>query len=127
MSSSTEKNTTQEWFDAEAQAMGKELGVTRDEFLKEYTRDTLVGRSLKEVEVDGYGFDCVFLTRDDSGKTGCSVYGSRPEQCRTWPFWKSNLRGKRSWNGASRGCPEMDAGELHTPTHIRITRERVEI
>ena len=164
MSSSTEKNTTQEWFDkpdptgktdtgeiglrftctqcgncctgpsgfvlftdAEAQAMGKELGVTRDEFLKEYTRDTLVGRSLKEVEVDGYGFDCVFLTRDDSGKTGCSVYGSRPEQCRTWPFWKSNLRGKRSWNGESRGCPGMDTGELHTPTHIRITRERVEI
>lgn len=113
--------------DVEAQAMGKDLGITRDEFLEKYTRDTLVGRSLNEVEVDGFGFDCVFLTRDASGKTGCSVYGSRPEQCRTWPFWKSNLVGKRAWSGESKDCPGMDAGKLHSPKHIRITRDRVEI
>jgi len=113
--------------DVEASAIAADLKITKEAFYEGYTRDTLVGRSLKEIEVDGFGFDCVFLTRDKSGKTGCSVYGSRPEQCRTWPFWKSNLVGKRAWKEESRGCPGMNAGKLHAPEHIRITRERVEI
>jgi len=113
--------------DVEAGAMATSLGITKDEFFARYTRDTIVGRSLNEVPVEGYGFDCVFLTRDETGKTGCSVYTSRPEQCRTWPFWRSNLTGKQAWNEASEGCPGMDAGELHDPGYIRITRDRVEI
>lgn len=113
--------------DEEAAAMAKDVGVSKDQFYEKYTRDTLVGRSLNETQTD-FGYDCVFLTRDDkTGKTGCSVYGSRPEQCRTWPFWDSNLRTKRDWARASKGCPGMDSGELHPPNHIRITRDRVEI
>lgn len=114
--------------DIEASAMAADLKITKEEFYEQHTRDTLVGRSLDEIEVDGFGYDCVFLTRDEkTGKTGCSVYQSRPEQCRTWPFWKSNLVGKRAWKEESRGCPGMNQGELHTPEHIRITRDRVEI
>jgi len=112
---------------AEAEAMAEDVGISKDAFIEQYTRDTIVGRSLKEIEVDEHGFDCVFLTRDDAGKTGCSIYRTRPEQCRTWPFWKSNLIGKRAWREASEDCPGMDAGELHPPKHIRITRDRVEI
>lgn len=113
--------------DVEAEAMSKDLKITKEEFYANHTRDTLVGRSLGEIEVEGYGYDCVFLTRDESGKTGCSVYGSRPEQCRTWPFWKSNLVGKRAWKEEAQGCPGMNVGELHTPNFIRITRDKVEI
>ena len=113
--------------DDEALAMSKDLGIGLGDFLKRYTRPTIVGRSLMEVYAEGFGFDCVFLTRDASGKTGCRVYGSRPEQCRTWPFWRSNLVGKRAWSSESKGCPGMDTGELHSPEHIRITRDRVEI
>jgi len=114
--------------DDEARAMSKDLKIGLDEFMETYTRSTLVGQSLDEVEVDGYGFDCVFLTRDErTGKTGCSVYKSRPEQCRTWPFWRSNLTGKRAWKEASVGCPGMDTGDLHDPAYIRLTRDRVEI
>ncbi len=113
--------------DDEAQAIADELKITKDAFYADFTRETPIGRSLNETEIEGYGFDCVFLTRDEAGKTGCSVYGSRPEQCRTWPFWRSNLTGKRAWNRETRGCPGMNVGELHTPTHIRITRDRVEI
>lgn len=113
--------------DDEAGAMAKDLGIGKDEFIAQHTRETIVGRSLNEIEVDGFGYDCVFLTRDEHGKTGCSVYGSRPEQCRTWPFWRSNLIGKRAWRQASEECPGMDAGELHDPQYIRITRDRVEI
>ncbi len=113
--------------DNEAKAMAKDLGITKADFNAQYARDTIVGRSLKEVVVEGFGYDCVFLTRDADGKTGCRVYGSRPEQCRTWPFWKSNLVSKRAWKEESHGCPGMNAGELHTPEHIRLTRDRVEI
>lgn len=113
--------------DAEAQSIAKEIKVSKDEFYEQYTRDTLAGRSLNEVEGE-YGYDCVFLSRDaQTGKTGCSVYQSRPQQCRTWPFWKSNLTGKRSWKRASSGCPGMDTGTLHDPAYIRLTRDRVEI
>jgi len=113
--------------DQEAGAMAREIGISKPEFYETYTRDTIVGRSLNETK-SSFGYDCVFLTRDDkTGKTGCSVYRSRPEQCRTWPFWDSNLRGKRDWARASKGCPGMDTGELHTPKHIQLTRDRVEI
>jgi uncharacterized protein len=114
--------------DDEAGAMAEDLGITKEKFFKQYTRDTIVGRSLNENEVDGFGYDCVFLTREEkTGKTGCSIYKSRPEQCRTWPFWKSNLTGKRAWKGASSGCPGMDTGSLHKPGYIRVTRDRVDI
>lgn len=113
--------------DKEAGAMAKEVGVSKARFYERYTRDTIVGRSLNENKT-GFGYDCVFLTRDaKTGKTGCSVYASRPEQCRTWPFWDSNLRTKRDWARASKGCPGMDTGELHSVKHIQLTRDRVEI
>lgn len=113
--------------DIEAGAMAKSLAISKAEFYELHTRDTIVGRSLNENKT-GYGYDCVFLTRDEkTGKTGCSVYKTRPEQCRTWPFWDSNLRRKRDWAQAARGCPGMNSGELHPPKHIRITRDRVEI
>jgi Fe-S-cluster containining protein len=113
--------------DTEARAMAKTLGISKQAFLDEYTHETILGQSLNENHTE-HGYDCIFLTRDEkTGKTGCSVYTARPEQCRTWPFWDSNLGSKRAWASASRGCPGMDKGTLHTPEHIRITRERVEI
>ena len=36
--------------------------------------------------------DCVFF---DSERRSCKVYALRPRQCRTWPFWESNLRHPR--------------------------------
>lgn len=113
--------------DKEARAMAESLGITKRAFHEKYTRDTVAGRSLTENKT-GYGYDCVFLTRDEkTGMTGCSVYESRPEQCRTWPFWGSNLRTKRDWTRAAKGCPGMDSGQLHPSRHIRLTRDRVEI
>lgn len=110
----------------EAQAMAKDLKIPTEKFYEQYTRDTLVGRSLTEVQTS-FGYDCVFLDRDENGKALCNVYKSRPEQCRTWPFWGSNLTSKRAWASASKDCPGMDTGTLHTTEHIRITRDRIEI
>jgi len=112
--------------DDEAAAMAGTLGIGSDEFLERFTRDTPAGRSLTE-RFGPRGYDCVFLRRDTEGKALCAVYESRPAQCRSWPFWRSNLRSRRVWDDAARGCPGMDSGELHAPATIRITRERVEI
>lgn len=110
----------------EARAMAREIGVTLGSFMETYTRDTIIGRSLKETHTE-FGYDCVFLDRDDRGKALCRVYGSRPAQCRTWPFWKSNLRSRRDWMQAAGGCPGMNTGPLRDPGFIRVTRDRVEI
>ena len=113
--------------DKEAGSMAKTLGISKQEFLDEYSHDTILGRSLNENLTD-FGYDCIFLTRDaKTGKAGCSIYEARPEQCRTWPFWDSNLTSKRAWASASRKCPGMDTGTRYPPQHIRITRDRVEI
>lgn len=112
--------------DTEAKAMAKDLGITSDEFYEHYTRDTIVGRSLKENKTS-YGYDCVFLDRDDRGKALCTIYTTRPEQCRTWPFWKSNLESQDDWVEAAQDCPGMNTGTLYSTKHIRITRDRVEI
>ena len=47
--------------------------------------------------------ECVFL----SGKT-CSVYEARPTQCRTFPWWVSNLHDRESWQGAAQSCEGID-------------------
>jgi len=112
--------------DDEAHAMARTLGIEPEAFYERYTRDTPVGRSLTERH-GPRGYDCVFLRRDDQGKALCAVYTARPEQCRTWPFWRSNLSSRRAWDGASKGCPGMDTGALHTPGMIRVTRDRKDI
>jgi len=112
--------------DNEAKAMAKDLGMSVAAFMKQHTRRTIVGQSLKET-VTEHGYDCVFLDRDDHGKALCTVYKSRPQQCMTWPFWRSNLESLEAWEEEAEGCPGMNTGPLHTTKHIRLTRDRVDI
>lgn len=63
--------------------------------------------------------DCEFLLRDPDGLTRCSIHPVRPVQCRTWPFWKSNLRSPRNWEAAGKGCPGIDTGDHHPLPVIR--------
>jgi len=106
---------------AEANAMAKDLGLGLDLFMERYTTDAPFGRSLKETQTK-HGFDCVFLDRKTRpGKALCSVYKSRPTQCRTWPFWGDNVRSAAAWNRAARDCPGMNQGPLTPPEVIRLT------
>ena len=112
----------------EGRAIARRLGVTEDEFVEQYTRDTPEGRSIKDIRRAGTKvWDCVFLDRDERGRAGCSIYEDRPAQCRTWPFWRSNLSSARAWKSAGANCPGMDKGELHAPGVVRLTRDRVDI
>ena len=59
------------WFDeAEGEAMAKHLGLTLDEFHEKHCQKKQGRWSLDEVSTR-HGFDCVFLVRDGSGKSGC--------------------------------------------------------
>jgi Fe-S-cluster containining protein len=113
--------------DAEAHALASRLNLSLPDFLARFTRDTIKGRSLTEKESHA-GLDCVFLDRDKvPGKAVCGVYEDRPAQCRTWPFWKSNLTSRAAWDRAKRTCPGMDQGRTYPPQQIRILRDAVDI
>ena len=90
--------------DDEIAALAAYRGETVPEVLGRYTRPAGRGRSLRE---KGNG-DCVFYDR----KAGCTVYPVRPRQCRTWPFWESNVRTPEDWRRTCAVCPGSGQGEL---------------
>lgn len=79
-------------------------GEPVEEFRAVYTRRARGGVSLRE-KANG---DCVFWERD----RGCTVYAVRPVQCRTWPFWESNLESEEAWERTEAQCPGSGEGEL---------------
>ena len=113
--------------DDERQALAARLGLSVDEFTERYTRPFRGGRSLIE-KLTSFGHDCVFLDREKiPGKAVCGVYEDRPAQCRTWPFWRTNLSSQAAWERAKRICPGMDKGTLVPVSEIRIRRETFDI
>jgi len=95
------------------------LRISVAEMISKYVRK--VGRrfSLREVPETK---DCVFLDTDQHGRRLCSVYALRPTQCRTWPFWDSNLRGQGEWSLAGVRCRGINRGELHRIEDIQARR-----
>ncbi len=69
-----------------------------------YTRPVDGQRSLRE-QANG---DCVFFDRGQ----GCTIYPVRPRQCRTWPFWESNLHSPQAWKQTCEVCPGSGKGDL---------------
>jgi len=122
------------WFTPEeGRAMANYLGCSEAEFYEQYTvmldgRPSLDERWNQAVK----GYDCVFLERDDDGKALCGIYKARPTQCKTWPFWRENLKSPRAWQNASRGCEGMqkgNAGEgrFFPVENIRVLRDKTEL
>lgn len=108
----------------EGRALASALGLTHDDFLTRFTRQTPVGRSLREVETE-HGHDCVFLDRTSvPGKAVCGVYGARPVQCKTFPWWPENLRSPAHWNRAAQGCEGVGRGDFVPVEAIRIERDK---
>ncbi|HWA99088.1 MAG TPA: YkgJ family cysteine cluster protein [Pirellulales bacterium] len=86
-------------------ALAAKIGVPVEEFEKKYVRRVGVRLSLVEFP----NGDCVFF---DSKKRKCTVYEARPRQCRTWPFWQSNLRSPETWKETCEVCPGSGRGDL---------------
>jgi uncharacterized protein len=64
--------------------------------------------------------DCVFFDR----QKGCTIYPVRPPQCRTWPFWESNLKTPADWDQTCSICPGSGRGELISAEEI-VKRSKV--
>ncbi|NLH18379.1 MAG: YkgJ family cysteine cluster protein [Phycisphaerae bacterium] len=100
------------------------------EMLAEYLKlsvDTLRARYLTRygprmsIRERAVSHDCVFLKKTTSGR-GCGVYPVRPNQCRTWPFWTSNLRSAEEWKHTARKCPGIGRGRFHSFEQIEAIR-----
>jgi Fe-S-cluster containining protein len=102
---------------AEIEALAIRFQLSTDEFERKYVRKLGNRKSLVEFP----NGDCVFL---DSQTRKCSVYEDRPRQCRTWPFWDSNLRTKRDWEWTCSVCPGSGKGRVYTEEEI-LSRKAV--
>jgi uncharacterized protein len=90
--------------DDELEAIAKFLGRPTAEVRDLYSRKARGKRTLRE-KADG---DCVFYDR----KKGCTIYPVRPPQCRTWPFWDTNVETPEDWQKTCETCPGSGKGEL---------------
>ena len=102
--------------DADLVAIAEFRGEPVEEVRGLYTKKGIRGLSLRE-KLDG---DCVFFER---GK-GCTIYPVRPSQCRTWPFWESNLATPADWDKTCSICPGSGRGEL-IPAEEIVKRSKV--
>ncbi len=86
------------------------LGLHPEEFTRVHVRRVGMRHSLLELR----GGDCEFLERLPDSKTRCRIHPVRPTQCRTWPFWKSNLASPEAWAEAGQNCPGINQGTHFT-------------
>jgi hypothetical protein len=97
---------------AEIEAIASVLSLDVETLQRRYLRQVGIRKSLAEFS-DG---DCIFF---DNKNRGCQIYEVRPRQCRTWPFWVSNLRTPETWRQTCRDCPGTNHGPLVSLREIR--------
>jgi Fe-S-cluster containining protein len=96
--------------DEEVQEIAAFRGEAVAQTLALYTRLVGLQRSLREKA----NHDCVFWDRE----AGCTIYPVRPRQCRTWPFWESNVATPLDWQETTAICPGAGQGELISAEEI---------
>jgi len=101
----------------DADRLAAHLGLAKDRFDERYT-DVDDGDLILRMD----GPDCSFL---DGSR--CAVYDARPTQCKTFPFWRENLKSRRSWSSLGEFCPGIDQGERHALPVIRARLAEREI
>ena len=103
----------------EIELLAKHLGTTDQAVRQKYPRRYGLRHSIRQNPPTN---DCIFLAADGNGCRGCAVYPARPNQCRTWPFWDSNLASPDNWNIAALKCPGINRGRLYTLEEIQERR-----
>lgn len=81
----------------EGMAMALQIPVT--DFKRKYIRHRDNRMALIERKVAPNEYACIFL-KDKK----CQVYQNRPIQCRTFPWWPSNLKSEESWKLTAEEC-----------------------
>jgi Fe-S-cluster containining protein len=106
---------------AEIELIAEHLKITPGQLRQKYLKR--VGLRTTIIEQGGTN-DCIFL-REVEGQKRCLIYSVRPSQCRSWPFWASNLTHPGAWNKAGQKCPGINRGGLYTFEEIeRLKREK---
>ncbi len=93
--------------DGDIERLSGALGLSDADFRARYTRRLRRGGVRL---VDKRNRDCIFY----ESEAGCSVHASRPDQCRSYPFWPSHLYSPESWVAEARCCPGIGEGRRWT-------------
>ncbi len=104
----------------EIKNLAKHLKMDEEEFQRQYVMKVGIRKSLKEL-ANG---DCILF---DGETRKCTVYECRPRQCRTWPFWDSNLRSPDAWRKTCEVCPGSGKGKLYQLVAIEQQRQVMSI
>ena len=99
----------------EIEMLAEHLRLSVEELREKYLTRLMTRTSIIE-EPDSK--DCIFLT-NINGFRGCAIYPVRPNQCRNWPFWSSNLTRPHDWNYAAAKCPGINRGRFYTFEEIK--------
>lgn len=67
--------------------------------------------------------DCIFL-QNSAGQKSCMIYPVRPNQCRIWPFWPSNLKSSDTWNETAKKCPGINRGRFYSYEQIQKIKKQ---
>ena len=105
---------------AEIEALAQLLRVPVEDFERKFVRLVGIRKSLIEY-ANG---DCVFF---DNESRKCQVYEARPRQCRSWPFWDSNLKSEAAWAETCEVCPGSGQGKLHSLELIEKQRAMMRV
>jgi len=91
------------------------VGQLRQEYLRRVgLRTTIIEHQTTK--------DCIFL-QDIAGQRKCVIYDVRPSQCRSWPFWPSNLGNCGDWNKAADLCAGINRGRCYSVEQVQKTRK----
>ena len=97
--------------DIDIKRFAKFFNLSINEFKTKYCKIT--DGFIHLIEKSELNGKCIFLKHNK-----CSVYKSRPTQCRTWPFWNENMNAK-VWNkDISVNCPGVGEGKLFRKNEI---------
>ncbi len=104
----------------EVRVLADELGLGVAEFRHRYTFKDDLGWTQLRFESES----CVFL---EPGTKRCTVYGARPVQCRTFPFWR-DLVDAKGWTDAARKlCEGIGRGAVHSREDVEVRMVEMEL
>jgi Fe-S-cluster containining protein len=106
--------------DGEVAAIAEHLGRPAGEIRLLHCRPAKGLVSLREYP----NGDCVFL---DPQTRGCTIYPVRPRQCRTWPFWRSNIETPAGWQRTCEVCPGAGHGPFISVDQIEVLASEIEL
>lgn len=98
------------------QLLAEGLQMRYNDVIKSFCRWVPAPNGLKLSLKEKANFDCIFW------QDGCTIYQSRPLQCRTFPFWESNLSSQEAWE--SLPCPGIGKGTRYGPEYIKNCLKR---